>query len=183
MYYIMSNYTFYKIVCKDESIKDCYVGQTTDFIVRYRLHKSKCSNVNSDRHHLEVYKCIRINGGWDNWEMIEIEICNLENDFEARNRERYWIKTLEANLNCIIPNRTDEEYYQEHIEHITQYKHNWYEKYKERIALEAKQKYIENKIEIRQKQKAYYEANKDKIKQRTKEWYEQKKLEKQEQKK
>jgi hypothetical protein len=179
----MSNYTFYKLVCKDDNIKDCYVGQTTDFIIRYRLHKSKCSNVNSDKHHLEVYKCIRLNGGWDNWEMIEIENCNLENDFEARNRERYWIKTLEANLNCIIPNRTDEEYYQEHIEHITEYKHNWYEKNKERTSLIQKQYYIDNKKRRSEVMKKYYEKNKEKIIQQNKERYERKKLEKQQEKK
>ena len=35
---------FYKIVCKDTSITDCYVGHTTDFTKRQWQHKNSCKN-------------------------------------------------------------------------------------------------------------------------------------------
>ena len=31
---------FYKIVCRNTDIKDCYVGHTTDFTKRKNRHKS-----------------------------------------------------------------------------------------------------------------------------------------------
>ena len=43
------NYTnthFYKIVCKDISINDCYIGHTTDFKRRKSNHKRTCYNEN-----------------------------------------------------------------------------------------------------------------------------------------
>lgn len=179
MYYIMSNYTFYKIVCKDESITNCYVGQTTDFIVRYRLHKSKCTNPNSDKYNIKVYEFIRSNGGWDNWEMLEIETCICENDFEARKIERCWIECLGGQLNCLIPNRTDKEYYEENKERITEYKHEWYERNKEHC-LEKQKTYAQaNKEKKAKRQKAYALANKEKLAKYKKEYYERKKLEKQ----
>ena len=34
-----SNSVIYKIYCKDENVKDVYVGETTDFIRRKYAHK------------------------------------------------------------------------------------------------------------------------------------------------
>ena len=61
----------YKLCCKDVNITDEYVGGTTNFYGRKGNHKGKCNNSNT-----RVYKFIRENGGWDNWEMIEIEKYN-----------------------------------------------------------------------------------------------------------
>jgi hypothetical protein len=84
----------YKIVCRDLSITNCYVGHTTDFIKRKYNHKSTCKTDPS-----YLYQFIREHGDWNNWDMIMIESypCNDKN--EARKRERYWIETLNANLN------------------------------------------------------------------------------------
>ena len=35
---------FYRIVCRDLNVKDCYVGHTTDFYSRKCRHKSNCNN-------------------------------------------------------------------------------------------------------------------------------------------
>lgn len=35
---------FYKLVCKDLTISDLYVGFTTDFKTRKSSHKSNCNN-------------------------------------------------------------------------------------------------------------------------------------------
>ena len=63
----------YKLVCNDLSIKDLYVGYTTDFTSRKRSHKNRSLNPNDSKHNLKVYKMIRENGDWNNWSMIEIE--------------------------------------------------------------------------------------------------------------
>jgi len=136
----MSNYTFYKIVCKNQNVKDCYVGHTINFHRRKIKHKSCCSNEKSPKHNCKIYKFIRDNGGWDEWEMIEIENCSYDNINEAKNKERYWIETLGASLNRYIPNRTKEEYYQDNKDYILQQRIEYYELNKEKL-LEYRRNY------------------------------------------
>ena len=69
---------FYKIVCKDLDIKDCYVGHTTDFTTRKYDHKQRCSNPNNGGYNLPVYRFMRENGGWENFEMILIRTENVK---------------------------------------------------------------------------------------------------------
>jgi hypothetical protein len=135
------NTCIYKIVCKDLNITDCYVGHTTDFRKRKWNHKSNVDKIN-----FKVYKCILENGGWDNWDMIEIEKYPCKDANEARARERYWYEELNANLNVDTPNSSIEdrkkylkEYNEEHKEEQQDYYKNYYETHKE----EVKQKHNE----------------------------------------
>ena len=121
----------YKIVCKDVNIKDCYVGSTTDFTRRKQKHKTNLHN----KPELYVYNFINQNGGWENWEMIEIEKYNALDKLGALKKERYWLETLKATLNKKIPSRTNQEY-----------KKEWKEK---------------NKEKIQEQDKIYREKNKD----------------------
>ncbi len=41
----MENAMIYKILCKDELIKDCYIGSPFDFNARYKVHKSDCKYI------------------------------------------------------------------------------------------------------------------------------------------
>ena len=109
---------FYKIVCKDLSIIEKYVGHTTEYTKRKCMHKTCCNNENGKHYNLKVYKYIRENGGWNNFDMIMIEEYECNNVLEARRRERYWIETLDASLNCNIPSRTMEEWKQNNREHL-----------------------------------------------------------------
>jgi hypothetical protein len=95
----------YKIVCKDTEIKDVYVGSTTQFTKRKASHKNACHNKkNWYMYTLDVYLFIRLNGGWDNWEMIEIEKYPCKDGNEARARERYWYEQLPTkNMNSVSP--------------------------------------------------------------------------------
>ena len=141
----------YKIVCKDINIKECYVGQTTDFTERKSCHKCRCMNSNYKQHNLYVYQFIRENGNWDNWDMIEIEKYNAIDKLDASKKERYWIEQLQATLNKNIPTRTHEEYSKE-----------YYEKNKDKIKA-----YNELNIDtIKEYQKKYKELNKNKIKEK-----------------
>ena len=99
----------YKIVCKDLNIKDCYVGHTTNWIKRKSQHKTTCNNKNHKNSNLNVYKFIRENGGWDNWEMIEIKKYPCNDKQQARSEERRLYEELNANLNTRKPLRTEDE--------------------------------------------------------------------------
>ena len=85
---IYLNTIIYKIVCKDLSITDVYVGQTTNFTKRKNQHKRNCCNPDAEKHHLKVYQHIRDYGGWENFDMIEIEKYPCNDANEGRKRER-----------------------------------------------------------------------------------------------
>lgn len=101
-----SNTVIYKIVCKDVAITDLYVGSTTDFTKRKSQHKRSCNNPTDNDYNQTKYQCIRSNGGWENWDMLEIEKSPCSDGNEARTRERYWYEQLNANLSCFKPIRT-----------------------------------------------------------------------------
>jgi hypothetical protein len=93
----------YKICCNDETIKECYVGHTTNFKQRKIEHKYACCNENSKSYNCKVYSFIRGNGGFDNWKFIEIEKFPCNSKEEAHMRENYWYFNLKATLNTIAP--------------------------------------------------------------------------------
>ena len=98
-----TNTHVYKIVCKDLTIKECYVGHTTDFKTRKTCHKSCCTNVNSNRHYSQLYQFIRNNNGWDNFGMIAIETRTCNNALDAKKVERHCIEELNVKLNMTMP--------------------------------------------------------------------------------
>jgi hypothetical protein len=95
-----SNTIIYKIFCKDESITDVYVGHTTNFIQRKYLHKHSCNNLN---YNLKIYNVIRSNGGWENWDMVEIAKYNCKDATEARIKEQHHYNEIKASLNSCPP--------------------------------------------------------------------------------
>ena len=185
----MPEYIYYKIVCKDENIKDCYVGKTNNLKKRFLKHKSNCYNENHKFYNLNLYKFIRENGGINNWNFIEIET-NKYDKKDSAIRERYLIEELNANLNIVIPSRTLQEwkednkkyhkkYYIKNKEIIKEYRENNKEKRKEyldknieKIKEKEKEYYEKNKDKILEKKKEYRENNKEKIKEKKKEYYE-----------
>ena len=167
-----SNTHFYKIVCRDLNICDIYVGHTTDFITRKNCHKRVCNNPNSKNYNLPLYKFIRDNQGWDNFDMILIETQCLNSSLEAIKRERELIEELKPSLNKLIPFRTDEEkkemkdkWVEENKDRIQEYKHNWHYENRDRICSQKKAKYQQNRDEIIAKHKQYYETNIDELRQ------------------
>ena len=168
----------YKIVCKDLSKTDIYVGHTTDFRTRKSQHKSNCNNEKSRGYNLKVYNFIRENGGWENFSMVQIEEYNCNNKREAESRERYWYEELNAKLNSICPIRTqkeyyevNKEYYENNIEKIKEYKKEWREQNIEKIKEYHKEYREQNKEKIKEKDKEWYEENKEKIIEKVKDYY------------
>ena len=103
-----SNTIIYKIYCNDDSITDVYVGHTTNFYVRKYHHKNAC---NALKHNYKIYKTIRENGGWDNWNMVEIANYNCKNSTEARIKEQQHYEELKPSLNCCSPYATKIQYF------------------------------------------------------------------------
>jgi len=146
-----SNTIIYKIVCKDLLVTDKYIGHTTHFVNRKYSHKLRCNNKNDKRYNLKIYQIIRENGGFENWEMIEIEKISCNNSNEAKARERYWIEYFNSTLNSYIPNRTQKEWTETNKEHIKDYIKDWYETNKEDILKYHKEYYQKNKEIIKNK--------------------------------
>jgi hypothetical protein len=115
----------YKLVCSDLEVKNIYVGHTTNFKNRKFSHKSASHNEKGKQYDSKVYKHIRENGGFKNWSMIEIEKFKCNDVNEARTRERMWIETLNATLNCYIPSRTQPEWFDENKELVATYQKNY----------------------------------------------------------
>jgi len=100
----------YKIVCKDLTVKDCYVGNTCNWVKRKSQHKNSVINENHTEYNNKKATIIRENGGWENWEMVLIENYPCKTDLEARSKEREWLEKLGANMNSQSPQRTDAQY-------------------------------------------------------------------------
>ena len=183
---------FYRIVCKDLHIKDCYVGHTTDFYSRKCRHKSNCNNTNQEHYSLYVYEFIRANGGWDNWDMILVKTEKCSNELEARSKERGYIEMFQASLNSIkrpyVPEEEKQELYKEyydgHREEILEqkkdyyqysreerleYRHRYYEREKDSILERKREKRLENIEEERKKDREQYHKHKEKYLARDKE--------------
>jgi hypothetical protein len=103
-----SNTIIYKIFCKDDSITDIYVGHTTNFIQRKYSHKIGSNDL---KNKLKIYDTIRNNGGWSNWDMIEIAKYNCKDITEARIREHHHYNELKASLNSCPPYVDVNKYY------------------------------------------------------------------------
>ena len=127
-----TNTIIYKIYCKDENITDVYIGHTTNFIQRKYSHKIAC---NSNNNNLKIYNIIRNNGGWDNWDMIQIAKYNCNDLTEARIKEQEHYNLYKSTLNSCPPYVDKNKYFckickiqsisqKEYINHILSKKHN-----------------------------------------------------------
>ena len=158
----------YKICCKEETIKECYVGHTTNFKQRKIEHKYACCNENSKSYNSKVYSFIRDNGGFDNWQFIEIEKFPCNSKVEAHMRENYWYFNLDATLNTIAPSLDLEK--QKIRENRTKVIGQLKRKFADKLGIikAERAKYLEENVEqIKQHKKevvvAYCKKNREKI--------------------
>jgi len=129
---IYQNSIIYKL-CHQNDLENenIYVGSTTNFRGRKNEHKRNCNNEKGKNYNLSVYQFIRNNGGWDEWQMIPIEVfpCNDKKELEVK--ERYHIELLKSKLNKNIPSRTKKEYYKNNKDKIAEKDKKYYENNKE----------------------------------------------------
>ena len=142
----------YKIVnidnCDDTDNKDFYIGSCKHFNTRRISHKSACNNIKSKNHNLRIYRYIRQNGGWNQWNMILLEEYPCDSKYELELRERELIEELKPNINKNIPTRSRKERY-----------------LKDRDRL--KQKYLDNRQKKLAYQNQYNLINKERLSQKT----------------
>lgn len=167
--YTITPVIFYRFVCKDPTIKNSYVGHTTNFVNRKHNHKRLCNNSNSKEYNRLIYTTIRNNGGWYNWTMIEIDSQIVLNKKEAIKKEQEYINEFSNNMNTKnsysdydTKKEQQKLYYELNKESISERKKLNYELNKEKIAERRKLYYELNKKTIAERQKLYYEKNKEK---------------------
>lgn len=151
---LYQNSIIYKLChCNDLENKNIYVGSTTNFRNRKNQHKVSYYNERSKKYNYKVYQFIRDNGGWDEWQMIPIEVfpCNDKKELEVR--ERHHIELLKPKLNKQIPTRTEKEYKNDNNEFYKKYKKEWSNNNKEKVKENKKNWYEDNKEEIAEKRK------------------------------
>jgi hypothetical protein len=158
----MSNYqngTLYKIVCKDTSITDCYVGSTTNHSKRKSAHKSACNNEKNKNYNFPVYRFIRDNGGWDSWEFVLIEDYPCNKKKQLNIRERYWFEKLNSTLNSFYPQRSMKEYNKEYRnrpeikQHIKEKEKEYRNRPENKERIKEKHKEYRNRPENKQRRK------------------------------
>jgi predicted GIY-YIG superfamily endonuclease len=189
-----SNTIIYVIKCKDVNIIEEYVGHTTDINSRKYTHKGNCNNEKSNNYNSYKYKFIRENGGWDNWEFIEIEKYPCNNKTEALNKEEEIRKERQSKLNSIraFINKEDrkeinkqfyynnkeeilnkrKQYYDNNKEKVLEQHKNWYDNNKEKVLETSKLWCINNKEKSKQYKLNYFLKNKEKIFEKMSETYE-----------
>ena len=127
----------YKIKCKNENIKEFYIGSTINFSKRKGIHKYYCNKGLN----LKLYNFINENEGWEGWEMeILQKYANITDRNELNKIEYNFILNLEPSLNKHNPAQ-----YKDKAEYHRQYQRN-------------------NKDKTKIWTKRYYEKNRDLVK-------------------
>lgn len=161
-----NNTTIYKLCCNDLTVKDIYVGHTTNFIKRKAMHKHSTNNIKDPLYDTYKYNFIRNTGGFDNWTMIEIIKIPCADFNDACRVERQYMEQLNATLNKNRPITTPIEKLEDMKEHNKLY----YEKNKDILNYKHKDYYEKNKEKLIDYQKEYNEQHKDYIKDYHKEY-------------
>ena len=165
----------YKISCKDLNVKQCYFGSTKYFNTRKKQHKNNCYNEKRKHYNIPLYKFIRNNNGWDNFEMKIID-CITSDDKEIYQKceAKYIRDNIDIVLNKIIPGRSDKEYYEDNKEKNMEKDKIYRENNKEKINEYGKVYREENKEKEILRHKIYHQNNKEKIIERKKVYKKQK---------
>ena len=146
-------------------------------------HNICSTNILNNKHHQLVYQTIYKNGGWDAWEMIEIEKFKCSTKLEARMREQQLIIDNNANINTLKAFITEEErkkkkqeitnkYKAEHVELIKEQQQQYKQDHKDIIKEQMRVYRQEHKAEIYEKKKEYKKLHAEKFKENAKKWRE-----------
>ena len=148
------NGKLYKIVRLSDDVV-VYVGSTTKQYLSSRLVEHK--NMSKHKPNRKVYKSISDNDGWENHQIVLIELCNCNSKDELHRKEREFIVLLKPIGNLQIPLRTNKQYRIDNKEKSKQY-------YIDTKEIQ-KQYYIDNKETKKQRIKQYKVENKEKLEQ------------------
>lgn len=100
-----------------------YVGSTTHFPQRQRNHKYRCTNEKQKEYNLPLYKYIRANGSFDDFEVVPIKCFSCNNKTELLLEEQKEIDNHDTLYNgCRAYTDTKEYIKQYRIENRTEIK-------------------------------------------------------------
>lgn len=175
-------YVIYKIY--SNNCDEFYVGSTHNFRQRKSKHKLN-SMSNNDKSHYKLYQTINEYGGWDNWNMVLLEICdkNIKTKTDARMREEEYRVKLNATLNSqrayvseeqkIEENKIkSKEWMSENYEYYKNYKKNYNNENPEKIKQQKAEEFQRNKETYNERRIKSLSENPDKVKQQKHEEYE-----------
>lgn len=171
------NYIFYMIHRKGLTVRDIYdeengehyIGSTRRTAHRRMIEHKKNYNLQHDEHHnYKLYKYIKDNGNFDNWECSVIEIHDNLTKKEAFMHEKWLIEIYKSQLNEIHPFTTHEErrqqcrksYYKYHDKMKKRGRDNYIIN-KDKIKEQHRQNWKNNNVECREKQRKYRLQNRD----------------------
>ena len=81
----------YEIKSNDKSITGTYIGSCWNMKKRLKSHKDYCNNKNNKDYNYPLYRYIRENGGFDNFEMTIIDSSECEDELELHCAEQFYI--------------------------------------------------------------------------------------------
>lgn len=153
-----ANTIIYKLCHKDDFENlNIYVGSTTNFRKRKNSHKLCCNTESKRAYTFKKYRFIRENGGWDEWNMIEIEKYPCNDGNEARSREEHWRCFFNSHLNSIRAYISPEDLALYHKE----YNKAYYDTHKQQFAEYFKTYRQKHKEALHKYNQAYYQRNKE----------------------
>ena len=140
----------YRLSCKDEAVKDCYIGSSINLMSRLSKHKNNSNNPNSEKHHLKIYQKIREYGGWDNWKCEVLDTLENPTRKQLIQLERmYYEEQIEnATLNTTYCGRTKKECNTNWWNNNPNYMKEYREKNPERVKAINDKYYLTNRDEI-----------------------------------
>jgi group I intron endonuclease len=89
----------YKICCNDNKVTDFYIGSTTDLMRRTSQHKYNV--LTGKETNRKLYKTIRNNGFWNNWNIEILATVNTNDIKHLRRVEQLYLNNFNPNLNII----------------------------------------------------------------------------------
>ena len=147
----MPNYnnTVIYMIYKPNSDLKTYVGHTTNFKVRLRLHRSRYNRKGSMHCDTPLYNYMRENGQFDEWtfEIITEYPCNSKR--EAEKKEQYFIDLFKSELNSMSAYTSSED----SIIRKEKYRKVYYNNHKEELLSKMKIYRDTHKEEINKKKR------------------------------
>lgn len=97
----MKKWVIYQISCKIDTIKDTYIGCSTDYYKRKKQHENNSRKLTDNSQYVHYF--INENGGTSLWNISIIDNCkNIKTRQELFNREKEYIKLYQPTLNRTI---------------------------------------------------------------------------------
>ena len=149
------DYTFYILQSKNPEITECYIGSTKHLTRRIQKHKSDCTRITSKNYNFKVYIFIRLNGGFDEFEFIIIDVIKFTKT-DALIHEQKLMHLYGSTLNSYKAHIPEED----RIEKIKEYHKEYYLNNKKKIKESSKEYRLNNKEQLKEYNKKYRLKNK-----------------------